>query len=318
MGSEQREDDAGSTRRRRNTDPGVGPPSTPGFPAGLAAGGGEEAVTANGPVSNDDEDQPQRPEVVDFDALNAALGALPPPPIPSSPAIGESQGRSSATYASARPHTIPPSHAPSEDELNAPAVIVQTDDTIPSGPPNMTLPMGPGVGVVSGPHPAAGMPPSPPSPFTPQRIRLQGPPSGDNVNVTVPMAERPRRPRSPTVVVRAREPTKGQQFAVFLAMLIVFVAGGIALLVYYKAVDIAVLTGAQPPAARSQAPLPSRPSTPSTSALAPSITTAAPVASVPVMTPSALPSVSASATATTTTTTTAPVTKKPGSGTRAR
>jgi hypothetical protein len=235
-------------------------------------------------VSKDD-DEPGRPEVVDFDALNAALGALPPPPSPSSPMIGESQGRSSATYASARPHTIPPSYAPAETELNTPAVIVKTDDTIPSGPPNMTVPMGIGVGVSSGPHPAAGMPPSPPAPFSPQPIRAQAVPASlDNPNMTVPMAERPRRPRSATVVVRSREPTKGQKFAVFLAMLIVFVAGGVALLVYYEAVNLDLLTGSQPPAMRSQAPLPSKP------ALLPPITTIVPPAVVPVTTPSALPS----------------------------
>lgn len=304
MGSEQREDDAGSTRRRRNTDPGVGPPSGPAFPAKIATGGEEAAATANGQVKKDD-DESGRPEVVDFDALNAALGALPPPAASSSPMIGESQGRSSATYASARPHTIPPSHAPAETELNAPAVIVKTDDTIPSGPPNMTLPMGVGVGVSSGPHPAAGMPPSPPAPFSPQPIRAQAAPaSGDNPSMTVPMAERPRRPRSATVVVRAREPTKGQQLAVFLAMLIVFVAGGIALLVYYKAVNLEVLTGSQPSATRSQAPLPSKPAVP------PPITTIVPSSVVPITTPSALPS------ATTAPTTTVTTKRAPGSRSR--
>jgi hypothetical protein len=242
-------------------------------------------------VSKDD-DEPGRPEVVDFDALNAALGALPPPPISSSPMIAESQGRSSATYASARPHTIPPSHAPAETELNAPAVIVKTDDTIPSGPPNMTLPMG--VGVSSGPHPAAGMPLSPPAPFSPQPIRAQAAPASvDNPNMTVPMAERPRRPRSVTVVVRSREPTKGQKLVVFLAMLIVFVAGGVALLVYYKAVNLDALTDSRPPATRSQAPLASKPAVP------PSIPTIVPSAVVPVTTPSALPSATTPPTATT-------------------
>jgi len=55
--------------------------------------------------------------------------------------VGESSGRSSATYASARPHTIPPTRAPQEDP-NAPAVIVATDtDTVPSAPPQMTVPL---------------------------------------------------------------------------------------------------------------------------------------------------------------------------------
>src|SRR5690606_27710444 len=109
---------ASSARKKRNTDPGGGPPS-----------GAGAAAPASVPVSDDD--APTMPDVVDFDALHAALGDLPPPPTSSSPMVGESQGRSSATYASARPHTIPPTRAPDADEVNAPPVIVQTDDTVP-------------------------------------------------------------------------------------------------------------------------------------------------------------------------------------------
>lgn len=179
--------------------------------------------------TNDDDSSSGSAEVVDFDALNAALGALPPPPTSSSPMIAESQGRSSATYSSARPHTIPPSHAPAEDP-NAPAVIVKPEDTLQTGPPaQMTLPMGQGV-VSSGAHPVAPVrPPSPSSPTLPNNG-----PSSDHINLTLPMPKRPRKPRTPTLVVRTRGPTKGQKILVFIAMLVVFVAGGIAFLVIYK------------------------------------------------------------------------------------
>lgn len=223
--------DAGATRKRRNTNPGVGPPSAPGA-----------AAPAHAAVSQDEE--ASAPDVVDFDALHAALGELPPAPTSSSPAIGESQGRSSATYSSARPHTIPPTRAPDPSDLNAPAVIVQTDDTVPSGPPQkMTVPMGgappfgaPGSGAhpVAGHHAAGGRPPSPSHPFSPPFAEATPQAPLDNVQHTMQMPARPRRPRTPTIVVRTRGPTKQQKLLVFMAMLLVFVGGGIAFLVYGK------------------------------------------------------------------------------------
>ncbi|MBX3205802.1 MAG: hypothetical protein KF764_12085 [Labilithrix sp.] len=195
------------------------------------------------------DDDASAPDVVDFDALHAALGELPPPPTSSSPTAGESQGRSSATYASARPHSIPPTRAPDPSDLNAPAVIVQTDDTVPSGPPQqMTVPMGgappfvrgassgPHPAALAGPHPAAGIrPPSPSHPFHPQAFSADATPQPpENVQLTMQMPGRPRRPRTPTIVVRTRGPTKQQKLLVFMAMLLVFVAGGIAFLVYGK------------------------------------------------------------------------------------
>lgn len=120
----------------------------------------------------------EEPAPVDFDALHAALGdPLDYEEMPSGPAlekgvtgeaddlldgleaslaagqggggkallVGESSGRSSATYASARPRTIPPTRAPVEDP-NAPAVIVATDDTVPTAPPQMTVPLAPAQG----------------------------------------------------------------------------------------------------------------------------------------------------------------------------
>jgi hypothetical protein len=182
-------------------------------------------------VSNNEDDASSgSADVVDFDALNAALGALPPPPTSSSPMVGESQGRPSATYSSARPHTIPPAHTPSDDP-NAPAVIVQVDDTVQTGPPvQMTLPMGQAP-ISSGHHPiaAAKPPPSSGSHALPPR-----PPTSENVQLTIPMVNRPVRPRTPTIVVRTRGPTKSQKFLVFISMLVVFVGGGIAFLIMYK------------------------------------------------------------------------------------
>jgi len=58
---------------------------------------------------SDQDDESARPEVVDFDALNAALGGAGDFASPVSP---DSEGRSSATYASARPHAIPATRAP--------------------------------------------------------------------------------------------------------------------------------------------------------------------------------------------------------------
>ena len=247
-------------RKKRNTDPGVGPPS------------GEGAVAAaHVPVSQDD-DAPTPPDVVDFDALHAALGDLPPPPTSSSPTIGESQGRASATYSSSRPHTIPPTRAPQADELNAPAVIVQAEDTVPTGPPQqMTVPMAgaPPFGgpASSGAHPAAAIarPVTPSRPFTPEPFAAsavaqaqaqahapapgQPPPamaSGPEKVRTLPLAP-PRRPRTPTIVVRTRGPTKQQKLLVFMAMLLVFVGGGIAFLIYGKHLGIDIDLRPPPP-----------------------------------------------------------------------
>lgn len=239
---------AGAPRKRRNTNPGVGPPSTPG-----AAAPAHAAVSHDDPASS--------PDVVDFDALHAALGDLPPPaPTSSSPAVGESQGRSSATYSSARPHTIPPTRAPDPSDLNAPAVIVQAEDTVPSGPPQqMTVPMGgappfvqaagSGAHPVVGPHAVPGVrPPSPSHPFNPQPFVAEAaaPPPPENVQLTMQMPGRPRRPRTPTIVVRTRGPTKQQKLLVFMAMLLVFVGGGIAFLVYGKQLGLNI--DVRPPA----------------------------------------------------------------------
>lgn len=214
--------DASSARKRRSTDPGMGPPS-----------GGTSG-----------EDDPTEPGVVDFDALHAALGELPPAPTSSSPMLGESQGRAMASYASSRPHAIPATRAPEVDAMNAPPVIVQTDDTIPSGPPlQMTVPMAqaPHRAVARGsnrPFPATGAGPTPElSSFAPTL---------DNAP-TVPMSPPPR-PRTPTLIVaRSRTPTRKQKLLVFVAMLLVFVSGGIAFLVYGKRLGVDIDFDLHPP-----------------------------------------------------------------------
>lgn len=253
-------------------------------------------------------------DVVDFDALHAALGDLPPPaasstPLVGSPTVGESQGRSSATYSSARPHTIPPTRAPAPEVLNAPAVIVAdvVQDTVPSGAPQMTVPMGaPGVVVSSpyGPPPAPMRPPSQSSPQhppfnTPQPFAAQATPMGplaDNPNVTVHMPNRPRpRPRTPTMVVRTRGPSKQQKLLVFMAMLLVFVGGGIAALIYLRPGGLSLPGTKSTPVATPPALTTPAMTTP-TWGSAPTATSPFVVSTTPIPTtaPSALPSASAS------------------------
>jgi hypothetical protein len=201
---------------------------------------------------------------VDFDALHAALGApthlddLTPTPLPVAKTgpqhVGESQGRSSATYSSTRPHTIPPTRAPSEDP-DMPAVIVHADDTVPTAPPVMTAPFAspppvapgglphPGAGLLaftpgdprahgSGPHVAAAVAPSPSYPFTPPPFPVQH--VAAMPHETVRMPERPRRARTPTVVVRPRGPTTKQKLLAFIVMFLLVTAGGIGVIVWQR------------------------------------------------------------------------------------
>lgn len=216
MGVERKGNNVGSTRSKQATDPGLGTPSS-----------GRTGVARS--VSTDDPKGPS--DVVDFNALHAALGHVPTPSAASS-SEGESRGKSNATYASARPHTIPPTRPPADDP-NAPAVIVQVDDTVPSGPPKqMTVPLGRSPAGIRSPG-AAGQ-----APFG----RFDGPPHADpaiqpnprSATATKRLAGNPRRYRLPTVVVREREPSRAKKILVFIAMLLVFVGGGIALLVYLR------------------------------------------------------------------------------------
>lgn len=142
------------------------------------------------------------PEVVDFDALHAALGELTPAPASAAP-VSESSGRLNASYSSTRPHA-PPSTRPPRVDLQAPAVIVAQEDTVPSGPPKMTVPLGL-------PKPRGATAPVPPPAV---------------------LAPPPSRPRMPTVILRTRGPTTQQKLLVFMAMLLVFVSGGVAFLIY--------------------------------------------------------------------------------------
>jgi hypothetical protein len=157
MGAER--EDTDPTASRAATEPGLG--------KGATSGATPAAAATAAPTQTIEDDAPPP---VDFDALHAALGdPLDYHDMPSGPAlekahevdpgvdhdgraqgaahpggaerIGESSGRSSATYASARPHTIPPTRATTEDP-NAPAVIVASEtDTVPSAPPQMTVPL---------------------------------------------------------------------------------------------------------------------------------------------------------------------------------
>lgn len=171
---------------------------------------------------------PSAPDVVDFDALNAALGSLSVPVAGgSTPQLADSEGRSSATYSSARPHAIPQTRAPAPEELNAPAVIIaQPDETVPTGPPNMTVPMAP---PHNGPHHG------PAFQTEPYVAHAQPHPPPEHIGRTVPLAQaqqRPRRPRTPTIVVRARGPSRTKKALVFIFLLVIFVVGGATLLLF--------------------------------------------------------------------------------------
>jgi hypothetical protein len=169
---------------------------------------------------SEEDDESARPEVVDFDALNAALGGAVDGASPASP---DSEGRSSATYASARPHAIPATRAPMTvpDE---PAVIVQGEDTPRVGPPRMTAPLG-------------APPPSPPTPTAPAVFVRQVTDEflAAEAKSTLPMPHRPRRPGGQTIVLtQVQGPTRQQKAAVFIAMLVIVVSTGLAVLAYLR------------------------------------------------------------------------------------
>ena len=193
------------------------------------------------------------PSAVDFDALHAALGegsreaaphgAHPSHPAPAAksarPVAADSQGRSNATYASTDAKAPPAAHH--DADLAAPAVIVAQDEPAYPMQQQMTTPMTPAMVMSpghpsSGPH-AIGTPSSGgmraaqahpqaymPTGNTPQAfdpIALGLPPAQPGqVQLTMRMPERPRRPRTPTVVVRARGPSTKQKLFVFSVMLL--------------------------------------------------------------------------------------------------
>lgn len=285
MGAER--EDTDPTASRAGTEPGLG--------KGAGAGSGATPAAA-APTIEDD-----APPPVDFDALHAALGdPLDYQEMPSGPAlergnehedagvdhdghapgaahaggaerVGESSGRSSATYASARPHTIPPTRATTEDP-NAPAVIVAGDtDTVPSAPPQMTVPLAasphaqqyaaggllpggpvgppgsnPHLGAApagphgavpahpsSGPHPASS-PLGGGYPHTPHPIPVQ-PRGGPQMTIRMPdRPVNPRRGKTATIVVRPRGPSAKQKLLAFMAMLLLVTACGIAVIIWRK------------------------------------------------------------------------------------
>lgn len=263
MGAERQDRDAGApSSRKSGTEPGLGgvPPAAVGRAPVAASAGAED----------------DGPEAVDFDALHAALGdplefeELPPAAMEVQPRVGESSGRTNAAYASARPHTIPPSHSPTVD-LDAPPVIVASEDTVPSAPPQMTMPVGhargpigatpqSGVPFLVGPQPGGSPPPSnpaltngqppsgpqhlghpgsgphasaPPGAHTPQAFPVQrGAPQ-----LTVRMPDRPinkRRGNAQTLIMRPRGPSAKQKLFAFMAMLLLVTVGGIAMVVLRK------------------------------------------------------------------------------------
>lgn len=242
----------------------------------MAAEQDSSGSSAEDGAANAEDDAPAA-DVVDFNALHAALGDLPPPPTSSTPNLSgaaTSDGKNAATYASARPHTIPPTRAPAVDP-NAPSIVVADDvvavppsSSVPNMPAaassQMTIPMGSpimsGVGAVSsGPMPIAPLvrPPSPSHPFDPRY------PAQDNVQQTMhmpgrPVAPIPRRPRSPTMVVRARGPSGKKKALVFIGMLllVVGIGVGIILVVQPAGLNIDALFGK--PAAPAPAPAPRR------------------------------------------------------------
>lgn len=283
------------------TEPGVGPRTPagnmtkPGIPPPPPRRSGKGPVAAPAHV---DIPVSEEPAPVDFDALHAALGPAAKAP------VAESQGRSSATYASARPRSVPPAYVAAE--LDAPPVIVAQDDTVPGAPPQMTAPltspMAPPVGgpPISGPHgivPPVSSSPMPaamplPQPPTPNGFRPAGTPQ-----LTMRMPERPRRPRTPTVVVRDRGPSLKQKIAVFALMLVLVSACGIGILMWRAPYLFGI--GA-PPSMRTAAPPPRI------------LTATAPAPTpVPAAAVTATATAAGTATATATTATATPKAKKP-------
>ena len=261
----------------------------------------------------------EEPATVDFDALHAALGdPLDYEEMQSGPALdkgvtaesddgleaslaaggaggngsSESSGRSSATYSSARPRTIPPARLPVEDP-NAPAVIVATDDTVPTAAPQMTaqmtVPLAPaqrgvppfagypgappmGMGVPPGSHPAllnamaphAGMRgshPQMPAASSYGQTPVPFPAQARGVpHLTMRMPDRPVNPRRgkiATVVVRPRGPSAKQKLIAFMAMLLLVTACGIAVIIWRKPRWLGLEALAGPSAATSVLAIPS-------------------------------------------------------------
>jgi hypothetical protein len=174
-------------------------------------------------------------------------------------------GRAPPPVPSSRPRAVAPAYLSAEADPNMPAVIVSAHDTMPSAPPrNMTAPIGAAphtvpLGVGNGyaapihggpPGPISGAPPSlppvppssrsapaptplyPPTPVPP--FLLQGAPRAHVAHPTMRMADAPRRPRTPTVVLREQGPSTAQKLAAFMAMLVFVTACGISVIVWRR------------------------------------------------------------------------------------
>lgn len=148
------------------------------------------------------------------------------------------------------PHTVPfgVGHAMSP---HAPHVT-------PSHPPPPSSPISSAMhhAAPSRPTSSPGFPshPPPPSsqpshPFTPPPFPVQAVPR-HVAHPTVRMPEAPRRPRSPTVVVREQGPSTAQKLGAFMAMLVLFTACGIAVIVWLRPSWLGL---APPPGATSAA-----------------------------------------------------------------
>lgn len=229
------------------------------------------------------------PRPGDFNALHAALGEGAA--TPASAAALESRGQASASYASARPHAIPKSYARAEDP-NTPAVIVEPEAAPPAPTPAVpptslsdlkaTMPMGGAQfrpGALSSGHMRAAGPPSPSRPFTPAPFPPAGPhgagPSAAGAAGPIPRPPR-RIPSRPTIVLRRPGPSRSQKARVFIGMLLVVVASGVAALALLRpeafsagafrgqgaeeqrAAAPAVLVGDAPPSATAR-PAPAHP-----------------------------------------------------------
>jgi hypothetical protein len=159
-----------------------------------------------------------------FEALHAALGEGRPAsrsrsshsrtsvPVGESPSehVAESSGRANAAYASGRPRALRLSQPP-PTLGDVPAVIVAPNDTIPSLPPRMTVPLALTANQLSF-HPSLKPPAASAPSFAP------------DPRVSV------RHPRALTQTVRARGPSVTSQVLVFLLILVLVVACGAAVI----------------------------------------------------------------------------------------
>ena len=162
MGATRKDTDSAPNRAPRaraggGTDPGVGPPS--GCEREQAEAVDFEALTAaldpsdppppretpnsdEGAVSEDDMRAAKRTLRLEPVRLDQALADKATIRIRRAPeGLAESSGRSSATYASVRPRAVPKAHEIVEDPATPAVIVRHPEDTVPSAPPKMTVPL---------------------------------------------------------------------------------------------------------------------------------------------------------------------------------